>query len=70
MPEDWKTLKATDVQVGDVVRTQGGGQLTVSRIETSLMGMEGMLSFIEDTADRWYKQPVPSNADVEVRVGS
>jgi hypothetical protein len=70
MPEDWNRVKASDVQVGDVVRTPGGGVLIVSRIDTSLMARAGMLSFIEDTAERWFKQPVPPDADVEVRVSS
>jgi len=31
------------------------------------MGMPNMLAFIEDTADRWFKQPMMAEADVEVR---
>ena len=39
----------------------------VSRIDTSFMGMPNMLAFIEDTPDRWFKQPMTADADVEVR---
>ncbi|MGO8859692.1 MAG: hypothetical protein ACLQRH_02845 [Acidimicrobiales bacterium] len=70
MSETWKTVKASDVRVGDAVRTRTGDVLTVSRIESAFFGRPGMLAFIEDTPDRWFKQPMPDDADVEVRSGS
>jgi hypothetical protein len=69
MPETWKTVKAEEVRVGDVVRTQAGDVVTVSQIETAFLGRRGMLAFIEDTPQRWYKRPVPADADVEVQAG-
>ena len=67
MSDTWKTVKADEVKVGDAVRTQSGDVVTVSRIDKSFMGMPNMLAFIEDTADRWFKQPMMAEADVEVR---
>jgi hypothetical protein len=70
MSETWKTVKASDVRVGDAVRTRTGDVVTVSRIEAAFFGRPGMLAFIEDTPERWFKQPMPDDADVEVRSGS
>jgi len=67
MSDTWKTVKAEEVKAGDAVRTQSGDVVTVSRIETSFMGLPNMLAFIEDTPDRWFKQPMMAGADVEVR---
>ena len=38
----------------------------MSRIEASFLGRENMVAFIEDTPDRWFKQPMPLAAEVEV----
>jgi hypothetical protein len=67
MAESWKKVKAEEVLVGDAVRTQAGGVVTVSRIDPAFMGMPNMLAFIEDTADRWFKQPMMVDSEVEVR---
>jgi hypothetical protein len=68
MSDKWKTVKADQVKPGDAVRTKTGDVVTVSRIDTSFLGMPNMLAFIEDTADRWFKQPMGTDAKVEVRV--
>jgi hypothetical protein len=60
MAESWTTVAAADVQAGDRIRLASGLEMQVSRIEPRL------LAFIEDTPDRWYKQPVPATAEVEV----
>jgi len=60
-------VAASDVKVGDVVRTSTGDVIVVSRIETSFLGRPNMLAFIEDTPDRWYKRPTMVDAEVEVR---
>jgi hypothetical protein len=67
MAETWKSVPATDVQAGDEIRLQSGQSLLVSRIEPAFMGRAGMIAFIEDTPDRWFKQPMPSSTSVEVR---
>jgi hypothetical protein len=67
MSDAWKKVKANEVRAGDAVRTQAGDVVTVSRIESSFMGRPNMLAFIEDTAERWFKQPMMDDAEVEVR---
>ena len=67
MSESWKKVKADEVRAGDAVRTQAGSVVTVSRIERSFLGMPNMLAFIEDTPERWFKQPMMADAEVEVR---
>jgi hypothetical protein len=59
-------MTAADVQVGDRLRLATGGELTVSRIEPDFLGMDGLVAFIEDSSERWFKQPVPLTAQVEV----
>jgi hypothetical protein len=70
MSDTWKTVKAQDVKAGDTVRTQTGGLVTVSRVEASFMGRPNMVAFIEDTPDRWFKQPMMSDSDVEIRTAA
>jgi hypothetical protein len=70
MSETWKTVKASDVRVGDAVRTRTGEVITVSRIDNAFFGRPNMLAFVEDTPDRWFKQPTPDDAEVEVRSAS
>jgi hypothetical protein len=67
MAETWKNMPVSEVQVGDRVRLESGAEVLVSRIETKFMGMDSMVALIEDTSDRWYKQPVPQAAEVEVQ---
>jgi hypothetical protein len=66
MAESWKQAKATDVTAGDVIRTQSGDVVKVSRIDENFMGNEAMLAFIEDTPERWYKRPSRRDADLEI----
>jgi hypothetical protein len=66
MAETWKSVPATDVKAGDQIRLQSGQSLTVSHIEAAFMGIPGMIAFIEDTPDRWFKQPMPGSTSVEV----
>jgi hypothetical protein len=67
MADNWKTVKAEQVKAGDAVRTQSGDVVIVSRIEQAFMGLPNMLAFIEDTPDRWFKQPMMADTEVEVR---
>jgi hypothetical protein len=67
MSESWKKVKADEVREGDAVRMQTGDVVIVSRIETGFMGRPNMLAFIEDTPDRWFKQPMMADGEVEVR---
>jgi hypothetical protein len=66
MPEQWKKVAASEVRTGDQIRLQTGQSLTVSRIEPAFMGRTGLLAFIQDTSEGWFKQPMPDAAEVEV----
>jgi hypothetical protein len=70
MSDTWKTVKAQDVKAGDTVRTPSGAVVIVSRIEAPFLGLSNMVAFIEDTPDRWFKQPVVSESEVEIRTAS
>ena len=64
----WITVKAAEVRPGQKVRIGNGAELTASRIEARFFGMDNMIAFIEDTDQRWFKQPLPVDAEVEVLV--
>jgi len=66
MTESWVTVTAADVHTGDRIRLTSGVEILVSRIEPRFFGRDGLIAFIEDTPDRWFKQPVPETAEVEV----
>ncbi|HVV29974.1 MAG TPA: hypothetical protein VHC41_03775 [Mycobacteriales bacterium] len=66
MAQTWTASTARDVKAGERIRTQAGEELTVTRIESPFMGMDGMVAFIEDSAERWYKRPLPLDAALEV----
>ena len=70
MSDTWETVKAQDVKAGDTVRTHTGGVVLVSRVEAPFMGRSNMVAFIEDTPDRWFKQPMMSDSDVEIRAAT
>jgi hypothetical protein len=67
MTHQWSKTTASSVQPGDRIRISGD-ELTVSRIESRFMGMDGMIAFIEDTSDRWIKRPAQTDAEVEVQI--
>lgn len=64
----WKQTPARDVRPGDRIRHQSGTEFTVSRIETGFMGRPGMIAFIEDSSERWFKAPTTEDAVVDVKV--
>jgi hypothetical protein len=66
MADSWMSVPVADVRQGDRVRLATGQEVLVSRIERNFLGMENMLAFVEDTPTRWFKQPVPRTAEVEV----
>jgi hypothetical protein len=70
MSDTWKTVKALDVKAGDTVRTQSGEVVIVSRIEAAFLGVPNMVAFVEDTPERWFKQPMMSDSDVEIRAAT
>jgi hypothetical protein len=64
--DSWMTAPVTDVRPGDRVRLASGREVLVSSIETRFLGRDNMVAFIEDTPERWFKQPVQLTAEVEV----
>jgi hypothetical protein len=64
--QSWATVPASDVQAGDRIRLATGAEMLVSRIERRLLGRDGLIAFIEDTPERWYKQPLSEATEVEV----
>jgi hypothetical protein len=60
------TVRATDVRVGDRLRTRSGLELTVTRIDHGLLGRPEFLSFVEDSDEQWLKMPSPQDGDVEL----
>ena len=63
--ERWRTTSASEVRPGDRVRI-GDRQILVSRIESPFLGRTELVGFIEDTPERWLKQPVPVELEVDV----
>lgn len=70
MSEAWKSVPVKQVRVGDVVRTQTGVEVVVSRIEEAFMGIPSMLAFIQDTPGRWFKCPQSVDGEIEVRAST
>jgi hypothetical protein len=60
------TVKATDVRIGDRLRTRTGLELTVTRIDHGLLGREDFISFVEDSDEQWLKLPAPRDREVEL----
>lgn len=58
------TIKATEVRIGDRVRTRTGAELTVTRIDDGFFGQPGYLAFVEDSDEQWMKMPAPSDRDI------
>jgi hypothetical protein len=70
MAQEWTSVLASDVLAGDRVRLASGQEVTATRIEANFFGRPDMVAFIEDTPSRWFKQPVPVTAEVEVLRGT
>jgi hypothetical protein len=60
------TVKASDVRIGDRLRTGTGLELTVTRIDDELLGRPDYLSFVEDSDEQWLKMPAPRDGEVEL----
>jgi glutathione peroxidase len=67
-PAETKTVKATEVEVGDRLITPSGDELLVSRIDGEMLGSSDYIAFVEDTPARWLKMPMPPDAEVQVAV--
>jgi hypothetical protein len=60
------TIKATEVRVGDRLRTRTGSELTVTRIDEGFFGRPEMLAFVEDSDKQWLKMPASRDAEVQL----
>lgn len=63
---DWRTVAAGEVQLGERVRPRPELELTVTRIEPRFAGRDGLIAFVEDSAEQWVKVPTPHDAEVAV----
>jgi hypothetical protein len=66
MSGNWKPVKGAEVRAGDRIRMANGTELTATRVEPGMFGNDNLIAFIEDTPERWFKQPAPADADVEL----
>jgi hypothetical protein len=66
MTDSWTSAPVADVRPGDRVRLASGAEMLVSRIEPRFFGRDNMVAFIEDTPERWFKQPVQSAAEIQI----
>jgi hypothetical protein len=57
---------ASEVRIGDRLRTRTGAELTVTRIDDRFMGRPGMIAFVEDSDEQWLKMPAKLDAEVEL----
>jgi hypothetical protein len=58
-------VKASEVKIGDRLRTRTEVEFTVTRIDTEFLGREGMLAFVEDSDEQWLKMPAAPDQDVD-----
>jgi hypothetical protein len=71
-PGSVSSIKASEVRLGDRLRSRDGTELNVTRIDDGFLGRPEMLAFVEDSAEQWFKMPAPRDADVGLmrRAGS
>ena len=66
MDDAWTQLPVAEVRPGDRIRANGQ-EVLVARIEPDFFGVDGLVAFIEDSPDRWFKMPLPTNLVVEAQ---
>jgi hypothetical protein len=62
------TITASEVRVGDTLRSRDGTELTVTRIDPAFFGRDEMIAFVEDSQRQWFK--MPSTLDAEITLVS
>jgi hypothetical protein len=65
-PAPVSLIKATEVRLGDRLRSRDGTELTVTRIDDGFLGRPEFLAFVEDSAEKWFKMPAPRDREVEL----
>jgi hypothetical protein len=58
------TIPASEVRVGDRLRTHSGLELTVTRIDDAFMARADMVAFVEDSDVQWLKMPAFRDGEV------
>jgi hypothetical protein len=58
-------VPATQVQLGDRLRSRDGSELIVTRIDHGFLGRPEMIAFVEDSERQWFKMPAPADSEVE-----
>lgn len=66
MSEVSEKVLAGEVNVGDRVLAPDGSEITVTRIDPTLLGLPDLIAFVEDSETRWLKLPMRTDAEVEV----
>lgn len=61
-----RMVGATEVRLGDRLRTRLGLELTVTRIDERFMDREDMLAFVEDSEQQWLKMPARRDGEVQL----
>jgi hypothetical protein len=56
------TIPVGEVKVGDVLEARDGTEVTVTRIEPFMF--PGMIAFIEDSDEKWFKMPAKEDGEV------
>jgi hypothetical protein len=57
-------IPASEVRVGDRLRTRNGLELTVTRIDDAFMARTDMVAFVEDSDVQWLKMPAFRDGEV------
>ena len=60
------TIPASEVRIGDRLRTRSGLELTVTRVDQAFMGRADMFAFVEDSEVQWLKMPALRDSEVEL----
>jgi hypothetical protein len=58
-------IRADQVTIGNRLRSRDGTELTVTRIDEDFLG-SGMLAFVEDSDQQWFKMPAAADHEVEL----
>ncbi|MBO0769140.1 MAG: hypothetical protein J2O48_10705 [Solirubrobacterales bacterium] len=59
-------LKTSEVKVGDKLLSKDGTELTVTRIDPTFLTFDGMMAFVEDSDQQWFKMPAKIDSEVTV----
>ena len=59
-------VPAEEVRVGDRVRGADGSELTVTRIDHGLLGMDEYIAFVEDSDEQWLKLTGRRGGEIDV----